>query len=119
MRSFPAASILMTPSHSGSDLLVVLPSSEEAGALARQVVADLHWPLNGHRAELERLVGDLVLDAVDGSAVEPSRVTLRLRRTAGTVRGEVSEAEAPATAEERAVVRAGRRTTVWFELPLD
>lgn len=110
----------MTPSHSGSDLLVVLPSSEEAGALARQVVADLHWPLNGHRAELERLVGELVLDVVDGSALEPSRVTLRLRRTAGTVRGEVSEAETPADpAEERSVVRAGRRTTVWFELPLD
>ena len=110
----------MTPSHSGSDLLVVLPSSQEAGALARQVVADLHWPLNGHRAELERLVGELVGDVVEGSSDEPSRVTLRLRRTAGTVRGEVSEAEAPAdAAEERSVIRAGRRTTVWFELPLD
>lgn len=110
----------MSPSHSGSDLLVVLPSSEEAGTLARQVVSDLHWPLNGHRAELERLVSELVLDAVGGSGLQPSRVTLRLKRTAGAVRGEVSDRRPMDEASpEHPGVRAGRRTTVWFELPLD
>ena len=110
----------MSPSHSGSDLLVVLPLSGEADALARKAVRDLHWPLNGHRAELERLVSEFVLEAVGGSTVEPSLITLRLKRTAGTVRGEVSDRRslADSTAKHPAV-RAGRRTTVWFELPLN
>jgi hypothetical protein len=106
----------MSPSHSGSDLLVVLPFSEEADALARQAVRDLHWPLNGHRAELERLVSEFVQEAVEASEVEPSLVTLRLKRTAGAVRGEVSDRRPLA---ESGGIRAGRRTTVWFELPLD
>src|SRR5919106_4334412 len=110
----------MSPSHSGSDLLVVLPFSDEADEMARKAVRDLHWPLNGHRAELERLVSELVLDAVEGSEVEPSRVTLRLRRTAGAVRGEVSDRRPLAeSSDTHPAVRAGRRTTVWFELPLD
>jgi hypothetical protein len=110
----------MPPSHSGSDLLVVLPSSGDADALARKAVRDLHWPLNGHRAVLERLVSELVHDAVEGSAVEPSLVTLRLKRTAGTVRGEVSDRRPLPDGSGRGPgVRAGRRTTVWFELPLD
>jgi hypothetical protein len=107
----------MSPSHSGSDLLVVLPFSDEADAMARQAVRDLHWPLNGHRVELERLVSELVQETFAGPAVEPSLVTLRLKRTAGVVRGEVTEvAHGPA---KHPAVRAGRRTTVWFELPLD
>jgi hypothetical protein len=106
----------MSPSHSGSDLLVVLPFSEEADALARQAVRDLHWPLNGHRAELERLVSELVHDAVEESAVEPTLLTLRLKRKAGAVRGEVSDRRPLAQNDG---IRAGRRTTVWFELPLD
>jgi hypothetical protein len=110
----------MSPSHSGSDLLVVLPFSDEADAMARKAVRDLHWPLNGHRAELERLVSDLVQDAVAGSVVEPSLVTLRLKRTAGAVRGEVSDrCLLKRGSEEHPGVRAGRRTTLWFELPLD
>jgi hypothetical protein len=110
----------MSPSHSGSDLLVVLPFSEEADELARKAVRDLHWPLNGHRAELERLVSELVHDAVEGSAVEPSLVTLRLKRTPGAVRGEVSDRRPLAEGRSaHPAVRAGRRTTVWFELPLD
>ena len=88
--------------------------------MARQAVRDLHWPLNGHRAELERLVSEFVLEAVEGSTVEPSLVTLRLKRTAGAVRGEVSDRRALAHGSEKhPAVRAGRRTTVWFELPLD
>jgi hypothetical protein len=110
----------MSPSHSGSDLLVVLPFSEEADELARQAVRDLHWPLNGHRVELERLVSELVQDALADSTVEPSLVTLRLKRTAGVVRGEVSDRRPLADGAGRhPSVRAGRRTTVWFELPLD
>lgn len=88
--------------------------------MARQAVRDLHWPLNGHRAELERLVSKMVLDAVEGSAAEPSLVTLRLKRTAGAVRGEVSDRRSLAeSSEKHPAIRAGRRTTVWFELPLD
>jgi hypothetical protein len=110
----------MSPSHSGSDLLVVLPFSDEADELARQAVRDLHWPLNGHRAELERLVSELVRDAVEGSDVEPSLITLRLKRKAGAVRAEVSDRRPLAEGTtSRPAVRAGRRTTVWFELPLD
>jgi hypothetical protein len=110
----------MSPSHSGSDLLVVLPFSEEAEALARKAVQDLHWPLNGHRAELEQLVSELVLDAVEESTVEPSLITLRLKRKAGAVRAEVSDRRPLVDgAGARRAVRAGRRTTVWFELPLD
>jgi hypothetical protein len=110
----------MSPSHSGSDLLVVLPFADEADAMARQAVRDLHWPLNGHRAQLEELVSELVKHAMGAYEVEPSLVTLRLKRTAGTVRGEVSDRrtfnEGTAQLPD---VRAGRRTTVWFELPLD
>jgi hypothetical protein len=109
----------MSPSHSGSDLLVVLPFSDEADAMARKAVRDLHWPLNGHRAELERLVSEFVQDAVAGAAVEPSLVTLRLKRTAGAVRGEVSDRCLFPDASDGHNVRAGRRTTLWFELPLD
>jgi hypothetical protein len=110
----------MSPSHSGSDLLVVLPFSDEADAMARQAVRDLHWPLNGHRAELERLVSEFVQDAVAGAAVEPSLVTLRLKRTAGAIRGEVSDrCLLPDASEGSHKVRAGRRTTLWFELALD
>src|SRR5215211_751465 len=106
----------MSPSHSGSDLLVVLPFSDEADAMARQAVRDLHWPLNGHRAQLEELVSELVQEAMQDSTVEPSLVTLRLKRTAGTVRGEVSDRRAFADGTARHPdVRAGRRTTVWFE----
>jgi hypothetical protein len=110
----------MSPSHSGSDLLVVLPFSDEADAMARKAVRDLHWPLNGHRAQLEELVSELVQDAVEASDVEPSLVTLRLKRTAGAVRGEVTDRRVLAEgAAKHPDVRAGRRTTVWFELPLD
>ena len=88
--------------------------------MARKAVRDLHWPLNGHRAELERLVSEFVQDAVDGSAVEPSLVTLRLKRTPGAVRGEVSDrCLLPGGSDAHPRVRAGRRTTLWFELPLD
>ena len=88
--------------------------------MARKAVRDLHWPLNGHRAELERLVSEFVQDAVDGSAVEPSLVTLRLKRTPGAVRGEVSDrCLLPSGSDAHPRVRAGRRTTLWFELPLD
>ena len=110
----------MSPSHSGSDLFIVLPFSDEADAMARQAVRDLHWPLNGHRAQLEELVSELVHEAMGAYEVEPSLVTLRLKRTAGTVRGEVSDRRALTEGAARHPdVRAGRRTTVWFELPLD
>jgi hypothetical protein len=99
---------------------MVLPFSEEADELARKAVRDLHWPLNGHRAELEQLVSELVQDAVDGPVMEPSLVTLRLKRTHGTVRGEVSDRRSLADgAATHPAVRAGRLTTVWFELRLD
>jgi hypothetical protein len=110
----------MSPSHSGSDLLVVLPFSEEANVLARQAVRELHWPLNGHRAVLEQLVSELVHDAVEESAVEMSLITLRLKRKAGAVRAEVTGQRPLADgAGARPEVRAGQRTTVWFELALD